>query len=97
MGWADRYIQILSEGNEVSFRPRGNSMTGRVEDGQLVTVVPLSPLDDLKVGDVVLCKVRGNQYLHLVKAVDGDRVLIGNNRGGTNGWTPRKQIFGRMK
>ena len=92
MGWATAYIQKLVAGETVSFRPRGHSMTGKVNDGQLVTVVPLGspPL----VGEVVLCKVNGAEYLHLVKAVKGTRYLIGNNKGGTNGWTNR--VFGRV-
>ena len=36
------------------------------------------------------------QYLHLVKAVQGDRYQIGNNRGGINGWITRRQIYGRL-
>jgi hypothetical protein len=93
MGWASKYIASLKYGNTAKFRPRGHSMTGRVEDGQLVTVEPVDPMT-LKVGDVVLCKVDGREYLHLVKAVQGPRVLIGNNRGGTNGWTSRGNVFG---
>jgi hypothetical protein len=31
--------------------------------------------------------------LHLVKAVSGDRFQIGNNRGRTNSWTSRRNIF----
>jgi len=37
-----------------------------------------------------------HQYLHLVKAVQGERFQIGNNRGGINGWITRRQIFGRL-
>jgi hypothetical protein len=55
----------------------------------------LEPVEvaNLEVGDIVLCRVKGNDYLHLVKALQKGRVLIGNNRGGTNGWT--RQVFGR--
>jgi hypothetical protein len=66
-------------------------MTGKVDDGQLVTVAPL--VEPPVVGDVVLCRVAGSEYLHLVKAVQGDRAFIGNNKGATNGWT--KAIYGR--
>lgn len=38
MGWASRYIELLRSGQAVSFRPRGQSMTGRIESGQLCTV-----------------------------------------------------------
>ena len=50
----------------------------------------------LEVGDIVLCRVKGSQYLHQVEALQGDRVQFGNNRGGINGWVTRRQIFGRL-
>jgi hypothetical protein len=75
MGWATRYIEKLTRGETVQFRPRGNDKTPQV-------------------GDIVLCRVNGTQYLHLVKAVSGERFQIGNNRGRINGWTARRNIFG---
>lgn len=98
MGWADAYIKLLDmngAGGPVQFRPRGNSMAGKVNDGQLVTVVGPAHFcfKDLEVGDVVLCKVNGRQFLHLVKAIGADgRYQIGNNKGHINGWT--NQIYG---
>ena len=68
-------------------------MSGKIESGQLVKVSPLGN-HVLKIGDMVLCKVNGVQYLHLVKAISGDRVQIGNNKGRINGWTSRRNIFG---
>jgi hypothetical protein len=94
MGWATHYIQKLQAGETVSFRPRGSSMKGKIESGQLCTVVPVD-CSTLSVGDIVLCKVRGNEYLHLVKAVSGGRFQIGNNRGLVNGWIGANAIFGR--
>lgn len=94
MGWATGYIAKLQAGNTVSFRPRGNSMTGKIESGQLCTVEPVS--GDLKTGDVVLCKVAGKQYLHLIKAIHGERYQIGNNKGHINGWVGRNCIFGKL-
>lgn len=93
MSWATRYIEKLLRGESVQFRPRGNSMSGKIESGQLVTIVPLGDRVP-RVGEIVLCKVNGVQYLHLVKAVSGERFQIGNNRGRINGWTSRKNIFG---
>jgi len=88
MSWADRSIAELREGNVSQCRPHGGSMRGRIESGQLVT---LDPNQTPEVGDAVLCRCKGNVYIHLVKAVQGHgenrRYLIGNNRGGTNGWT----------
>ena len=86
MGWANRAITELQAGQESKVRPHGGSMRGKVESGQLVTLDPVE-VDALSVGDIVLCRVKGNVYLHLVKALGDGRVLIGNNWGGTNGWT----------
>ena len=74
--------------------PRGNSMTPRIESGQLVAVRPLKEGEPSK-GDVVLAKVNGRVYLHKVTARDGNRVQIGNNRGRINGWTDISNVYGR--
>lgn len=68
-------------------------MKGKVESGALVTVTPVDP-KALKVDDIVLVRVKGNVYLHLVLARDGERLLIGNNRGGTNGWVGPSSVYG---
>ena len=68
-------------------------MKGKVESGQLVTVEPLMDRQ-LQKGDIVLCKVNGSQYLHLVKAIQGDRYQIGNNIGRINGWININSIYG---
>ena len=69
-------------------------MKGKIESGQLSTVAPVD-CSTLGVGDIVLCKVRGNEYLHLVKAIHGGRFQIGNNRGLVNGWIAANGIFGK--
>jgi hypothetical protein len=94
MGWATPYIAILQRGEAVQFRPRGNSMRGKIDSGQLCTVEPVDPTT-LQVGDIVLCKVNGRQYLHLVKAIQGGRFQIGNNRGRINGWVSANCIYGK--
>jgi hypothetical protein len=95
MGWASGHIAKLRAGEVVSFRPRGNSMSPRIESGQLCTVEP-ADATKLAVGDIVLCKVNGNEYLHFVKAIQGPRFQIGNNRGGINGWIGPNAVFGRL-
>lgn len=95
MSWAKDYIQRLKNGETVKFRPRGNSMSGIVESGQLVTVEPI--LSSPNVGDVVLCKVGGNQYLHKVTAVRSNgQFEISNNRGHANGWININAIYGKL-
>lgn len=96
MGWASHYIDKLRAGERVQFRPKGNSMQPKIESGQLCTVVPVKDAADVRDGDVVLCRVHGAEYLHLVKSVQGDRFLIGNNKGRTNGWVGVSGIFGRL-
>lgn len=95
MGWATGHIERLRAGETVSFRPRGNSMTGKIESGQLCTVKPVDA-DRLNVGDIVLCKVNGREYLHLIKAIQGSRFQISNNRGRINGWVSANSIFGKL-
>tara|TARA_R110002110_G_scaffold205001_2_gene416455 strand:+ start:829 stop:1143 length:315 start_codon:yes stop_codon:yes gene_type:complete len=91
MSWADRAIKLLQEGKEATIKPHGNSMKPKVKSGATVILEPID-IEDIEVGDIVLCRVSGRVYLHLVKAKQGNRVLIGNNRGGTNGWT--KAVYG---
>ena len=95
MGWAANYIAKLKAGGTVCFRPRGSSMAGRIASGQLCTVSPVYDRSALCVGDIVLCKVGGYEYLHLIKAIQGGRYQIGNNRGRINGWIAADSIFGK--
>jgi hypothetical protein len=47
------------------------------------------------VGDIVYCKVKGRVFTHLVKAKSPEKgCLIGNNKGGINGWT--RNIYGKV-
>jgi translation initiation factor IF-1 len=93
MSWATYYIEKLKNGETVQFRPRGHSMKGKISSGQLVTVEPIKGRS-LQKGDIVLCKVNGSQYLHLIKAIQGDRYQIGNNIGRINGWININSIYG---
>ena len=89
-------LERLQGGETLETSEKGNSMSPIIKSGQKHE---LSPVVDWKkeisVGDIVYCKVRGNFYTHLVKAKNDDKgCLIGNNKGGINGWT--KQIFGKV-
>lgn len=95
MSWANVYIAELQQGRAVSFRPKGRSMTGLINHNQLVTVTPIIG-KVIAVDDIVLCKVKGAHYLHIVKAVKGESFLIGNNRGRINGWTTGKSVYGKV-
>ena len=94
MSWAQFAKEALRRGEITKVRPRGHSMKGRVNDGAEVTLEPCDP-DTLEVGDIVLVRVRGTDYLHLIKAIDRGRFQIGNNWGGINGWVGRNAIYGK--
>ena len=84
----------LQNGESFRTSEKGNSMTPLIKSGQEHLLVPVT-IDKVKIGDIVFCKVSGNYYTHLVKAIDEQRGLqIGNNKGRINGWT--KQVFGKV-
>jgi phage repressor protein C with HTH and peptisase S24 domain len=88
-------IQRLKEGESFITSERGNSMTPLIKSGQKHLLAPIE-LENVKVGDIVYCKVRGNLYTHLVTAINGKLgVQISNNHGHVNGWT--KQVYGIVK
>lgn len=93
MSWATRHIAALEEGKTVSFRPHGNSMTPRIKSGQLCTVEPAN-VTQVEQGDVVLCKVQGKVFLHLVSGKHELQVKISNAHGRCNGWT--STVYGRL-
>lgn len=95
MGWADQFIKVLIETGEVQFKPSGNSMQGKIASGDLCKVINY-PGIIYEVGDIVLCKVAGKQYLHLISALDKarDRAQISNNKGFVNGWIKISAIYG---
>ena len=68
-------------------------MVPLIRSRQLVTVAPVDP-GAVEVGDIVLARVAGTVYLHLVSAVDAGRVQISNNRGRVNGWTNHARVYG---
>lgn len=69
-------------------------MEGKISSGQLCTVEPILDPDSLRPGDIVLCKVGGSEYLHLIKAIQGPRFQIGNNRAKINGWITLTNLYG---
>jgi hypothetical protein len=95
MGWVNDARKELAAGRQVQVRPFGGSMRGRIESGQLVTLAPVNP-SDIRVDDVVLVEWRGNYLLHLVKEIQGDQLLIGNNLGKINGLVPTTAVVGKV-
>lgn len=87
-------INRLQRGETIETCERGHSMEPLIASGQKHIVSPIQ-LSEVKVNDIVFCKVRGIYYTHLVTAIDPHRGLqISNNRGRVNGWT--KIVFGKV-
>lgn len=85
-------LERLQNGETFKTSEKGNSMVPLIKSGQEHILKPIA-WEECNVDDIVYCKVKGNFYTHLVKAKNIDKgLLIGNNKGGTNGWT--KQVFG---
>lgn len=95
MGLLEGMASRVAQGVTVQFRPSGSSMVPLVRSRQVVTVAPVDAAK-LEVGDIVLAKVAGTVYLHLVSAIDATagRVQISNNRGRVNGWTNYARVYG---
>lgn len=87
-------LERLQKGETFITREKGNSMVPIIASRQDHKLAPVT-IDEVKVGDIVYCKVKGNFYTHLVKAKEEKKgCLIGNNRGGINGWT--RQVYGKV-
>lgn len=87
-------IERLARGETIKYRERGNSMLPIIESGALLTAVPVK-VEDLNIGDVCFCRVKGRLMTHLVTAKNDKRgVQISNNHGYVNGWT--KTVFGKV-
>ena len=67
---------LLAEGQEATFRLRGDSMRPLLRNGRdVVVVAPCDPMT-LKRGDVVLFRYRGRHILHRIVRCEGDRLLL---------------------
>ncbi|MFD4866114.1 GNAT family N-acetyltransferase [Streptomyces sp. NPDC058412] len=95
MGMLDTQADRIGRGETVEFRPTGGSMEPLIRSRQRVRVAPADPAS-VEVGDIVLARVSGTVYLHLVSAVDAPRrrVQISNNHGRVNGWTGYDRVLG---
>lgn len=95
MSRPNQILKTLQEKGEVSFKPHGNSMTPKINSGDLVRVKAVSS-SAYRVGDIVYCKVSGSYLLHLLTAIDypKSRFQISNNHGHVNGWISNQAIYG---
>lgn len=87
--------RLQDDGEPVSFVAVGRSMEPKVSSGDVVIVEPL--VRDPAKGDIVLAKVNGHWYLHLVTAIHKGQAQISNNKGHVNGWTAIHNVVGILK
>ena len=91
--------QALQKGKTITFNPTGNSMAPLINSGDPVTLAP-AKIEDIKIGDIVLCKVGQALKLHLVDEQRGSwiskdiKLKIINAKGFVNGWT--STIYGKV-
>jgi len=87
-------LERLEKGETFITSEKGNSMVPLIKSGQDHELSPTT-IDEVEVGDIVYCKVKGKFFTHLVKAIDPKKgCQIGNNKGNINGWT--KQVYGKV-
>ena len=95
----EAYKARLAAGENVVRRETGNSMAPKIHSRERIEYTPVASPEDVREGDVVWCKVKGNHFTHLVKAkkLEGEmwRFQIGNNRGGVNGWIGFENVFAK--
>ncbi len=74
----------------------GNSMTPKLMSGEAVIMEPVNEDTVLEKGDIVLVKVNGKYYCHLISAIRKNSYQISNNHKHVNGWVSKSKIYGRM-
>lgn len=85
-------LERLQNGESFITSEKGNSMAPLIKSGQDHMLKPATH-EEVNVGDIVYCKVKGNFYTHLVTAKNDIKgCQISNNKGYVNGWS--KNIFG---
>lgn len=87
-------VEILRSGRSVErYQEAGNSMLPILKSNQPVTLEPIGGRE-LKVGDIVFCKVGGGFYTHKISKIRGKQCQISNNHHFVNGWVSRNSIYG---
>ena len=91
-----RAIEAIRQDGECLIQGFGGSMETLLHSGGIFKFSAVLEDTVLEKHDIVFCKVNGSLFLHKITAINGDRIQIGNNRGKINGWTTRKNIYGKF-
>ena len=87
--------RLLKGGQQVIFTPGGVSMRPFIEGGR--DTVTLEYPKDIRVGDILLCKVGERYVLHRLLTIEGDTLRLkgdGNITGGV--YCHRDDVIGRV-
>ena len=93
---------LLKSGNNntVTAVAKGNSMSKYIKNGSRVGIKKYNKnKHKLNIGNIVLCKIKGNIYLHLIGAIRTNkksrkRYRIESQSGHVNGWIGDDNIAG---
>ena len=94
--WAGEECRQLALGETIEFRPLGNSMKGLIDAKDLVRLVPARG-SGFEVNQIVLVLLSEREVvLHKIIELDDELGLveIGDNRGNSDGWVYKSNIFG---
>lgn len=88
---------LLQEGKTIErYKEAGNSMLPIIKSNQPVKLIPVTEKTELKINDIVLCKVKGKYYTHKISKIKESQYQISNNHGFVNGWVTKRNIFGKV-
>lgn len=97
--WAEEAAVKLRKGQTVRLQPIGDSMEGRINNGDWVTLSPCD-VNAINAGDIVLARISLRRtsllVLHLVLEKCDRRLLIGNNHGRVDGWIDAEDVYGKV-
>ena len=87
-------IEKLRNGEIIErYKEAGNSMLPIIKSMQPVRLEPVGNRE-LKIGDIVFCKVHGSFFTHKITKMRGKQYQISNNHNYVNGWISRNSIYG---
>lgn len=93
MAWYRNAVDLLRACNPAEVTHRGNSMTGRIADGQIATIMPLGDRS-LCVGDLVFAYCEGNYIIREIGEIKDFRFRITDRTGHTVGWCNWPDVLG---
>jgi hypothetical protein len=97
MSKASFIAELLRQGKTIErYKEAGNSMLPIIKSNQPVKLEPIMENMELKIDDIVFCKVKNNYYTHKITAIKENQYQISNNHGFVNGWINRNSIFGKV-